>query len=291
MIRFIHMPGKKSLFLTLFLLCFYAPSIGMEISLKLSGGMNFMPLENVNSVLQEWIRFYKTEADQKPSITFLEGDIPDFKTTVNLGGELAFTITPWLTLSMGTGLSHLAVSQEKTTLMTERPIGTYSYIHPMKISVMPLTFSAYVSFKISEKLKAYARGGGGLAWLKYVERSARRNITRNQKFQWLMLSKSTSRAPILMGGLGLLYRIEPGIDLFVEGLVQKTKFTDISGVNIDEENGTLYHLEQYSNTLDVWFETFRTYVEEPSGETFRSVRKAEIDFSGFSFKIGLMIRF
>jgi hypothetical protein len=283
--------SKKILFLIILSLLLFRPVFSMDVSLKFSGGLSLMSFDNVNRVLQEWVRYYQIQSEKKISITYLEGEIPDLKTAVDLEGELAFKIIPWLTLSLGTGLIHAAMPQEKTTLLVERPAGTTNYIHPIQISVIPATVSAYFSFKIFEKLKAYIRGGGGLAWLKYVERSAQKNITRNQNFKWLTFSKSTSHAPIFIGGLGVHYQIEPGINLFVEGLARNVKFTDIAGLNIDDETGTLFHLEQYSEDLDHWLEKFQTYTEEPSGDIYRNIQKARIDFSGFSIKIGLMIRF
>ena len=58
-----------------------------------------------------------------------------------------------------------------------------------------------------------------------------------------------------------------------------------------EETGTLYYFEEYVPELDFWQAKNEIRTEMPSGQNFRSVSEAMVDFSGVSVKIGFIVRF
>jgi hypothetical protein len=50
-------------------------------------------------------------------------------------------------------------------------------------------------------------------------------------------------------------------------------------------------VEEYDSGLDLWQAKYQIFAEPPSGENYREVRQGMVDFSGFSVKIGIMIKF
>jgi hypothetical protein len=69
------------------------------------------------------------------------------------------------------------------------------------------------------------------------------------------------------------------------------KINGFQGETHEGETGELYFFEEYSSDIDFWQAKFQMLTEGPSGDNFRSAKKAVVDFSGYSVKIGLLIKF
>ena len=67
--------------------------------------------------------------------------------------------------------------------------------------------------------------------------------------------------------------------------------SELGGFYGENGIGTLYSFEQFDPKLDFWQLKYQILSEEPSGEDIRSAQEAEVDFSGLSVKLGLIIKF
>jgi hypothetical protein len=62
-------------------------------------------------------------------------------------------------------------------------------------------------------------------------------------------------------------------------------------VNTLQQDGTLFAFEEYIPDSDFWQAKLGVWPEAPAGSGFRSVREAVIDLSGFSVKMGIVLKF
>jgi hypothetical protein len=99
-------------------------------------------------------------------------------------------------------------------------------------------------------------------------------------------------------GIGLELRLSRWAAIFLEGLGRTARISNFSGsleLTSSEEgqvlcDGDLY-LYDYKLAEGAVFTFIDVLDQEPSGPAFSEVRKAIVDFSGFSLNLGLILRF
>jgi hypothetical protein len=272
-------------------ICLWAiPVFGLELDLKISGGYAYLDLETINLGMESWAEWRKREAEENKNWLYLGQNIQSLHSGIHLEGEFLLSFSKRLGISLGTGYIYGDLKENETEVLVQKPTGILIQAYPATVSAYPLVFSGYYFVPLSKRLLAYVRGGGGVAWAKYVYREAKK-LESAEKYNYFLLGRASARAPILLGGIGFVYETDVGVRFFIEGLIRKTKIDGFSGENELEEQGMLYHFEEYSSDLDFWQEKNEIRAEKPSGSNYRSVSEASVDFSGFSVKIGFIIRF
>lgn len=288
---------KPALTLSLLLL-FATVTSGIELSLKLSGGLSYLNLGTSNIAYQEWISKHKESASQK-DWGFIGGDTQAFHNAFDFEGEIFLSITSNIAISFGAGYIYGDLAKEKTEISVERLARTDIHIRPTITSAYPLTFSGYFLIPFKGKVSLFLRAGTGLLWAKYIEREGVYIIRdedddvdpSKRKYDFHTSKSASSRGSLFHGGLGMMYEIEPGLFFFIEGAGRLAKVKGFFGENEAGDSGTLFYLEEYFNTLKIWQKKYDIYEEVPEGKRYRNVKEAVIDFSGFSVQIGLKIRF
>lgn len=292
------MRKTKKYALILFLLLFLVSSVySIEVSLKLSGGLSFLRLENTNSVLQDWAEWHKKNAENN-KWTLLKGEVANFRSAFDFEGEIIVSITSFLAIGFGAGYIYGELSEEKTEVSTEQPQNILYNTHPTKASALPLTFSGYIMIPVKNKLKFFLKGGTGFIWAKFIEREGKVRIekekieeTSEKTFSYFRSKSASARGSVSLGSFGIMYELEPGLLIFVEGSGRLAKITGFQGENKAGTSGSLFYYEKFQPDLDFWQTKYEISKKEPFGPNFRSVQEAVVDFSGFSFKIGLIIKF
>ena len=122
-----------------------------------------------------------------------------------------------------------------------------------------------------------------------------RRLTQNTAWTYQKFNSANAQSPILIGSLGGMFEVEPGIRIFLEGSFRRALVSGFSGENTQAgqpaQTGKLYFFEEYDTERDIWTVQFNVRAEEPSGANFRNVQEAEIDLSGLCIKVGIIIRF
>ncbi len=273
---------KKKAFFSLFLL-FAVYSYGVEINLKLSGSLCYLKLDHINRSLSSWEEWIKKVENYR------EGEVKKFHLGTSFEGDLLFFFTPRLATGIGTGYIYSELSEEKTSLTVQKIKKTSVYVKPAKINIFPLNFSVYYFFPLRKEMKLYVKGGLGLVWAKYVEREGTEKSEKKYSYYWDQTA--TSLGQNYFTSVGLMYESDPNIRFFIEAEGRLAKISGFQGVTPDGKEGTLFFFEQYIPDLDFWQAQNRIFTEEPSGENFRSVQESVADLSGFSVKIGILIKF
>lgn len=262
----------------------------MEFSLKVAGGVSFINPHEVNIVLQSWEEYWTTRADLTQTWTYLGGEVSTLKLGYDFEIELIFNFTPRFAIGLSSGYLFSDVSEKATTLTIEKVLGTFDHVKPTKISAIPLILSGYYIQPLGSSLSLYFRAGGGPMWAKYFERDGNKNI-ENESYSYPESISASAQGQIYLLGLGVIFETESGIRFFMEGTWRTAKITGFSGENKQEETGALTYVEEHLSGYALWQAKYQIFTEPPSGENYRDVKQGTIDFSGFSVKIGLIIKF
>ncbi|MFC2157713.1 hypothetical protein ACFLT9_07755 [Acidobacteriota bacterium] len=280
----------------LFILMLILPTLAgaVEFSLKISGGINFVKMDNVNRVHKDWLEWIKRDAEVHATFNFLGGSVPDFGSIVNFEGELLLSINKNFAFSFGSGLLYGEIPQNQTETSIERVVGTFIHVHPLQISAIPMTISGYYFLNLTDRLQLFGRAGGGVILVKFVNRDGRR-LTQNKAWTYQKFNITNAQSPMFLGAFGGVFEVEPGIRVFFESSYRRAQITGFSGTNgtvgQPGQTGNLYLYEEYDTERDIWTAQFNVWAEQPEGANFRNVQEAVIDLSGLSFKLGIIIRF
>lgn len=288
------MKKSKTVFLLVFLVIFLSGlSYTVEVNLKFSGGLSFLQSDEINRVLVDWKAWEEKNAENKPTWSYLGGDVQQFSSGFDFEGEILLSFHPRFMVSVGSGFFYGEVKPDKTELSIQRPAGEFSYIHPYTLRAIPITFSGYYLQPLSGMIKVFIKAGAGIVWAKYFEKAGSKNIDNVavKRYTYSLDQSSTARSPLFTGGGGVFFETEPGINFFVEGSFRWAQISGFKAQNSDSHSGDLYYLEEYDSDLDLWQAKFLVFSDKPESESIRAVKKATIDLSGFSIKIGIMIRF
>ena len=269
---------------------FGIPVLGLDLGFKLSGGYAYLDPKVINRGIEDWAEWRKREAEVNSNWQYLGQNVQNLHSGIHVEGEILLAFSPRLGISLGTGYIYGDLKENEVEVSVQRQSGFFSQVHTITASAFPLVLSGYYFIPLSSRLNVYVRGGGGLAWAKYVYREAKK-LEPATKYNYFRHGRATATGSILSGGIGFVYETDVGVRFFVEGLMRTAKIQGFSGENELEEKGTLYHFEEYIPDLDFWQAKNEIRTEKPSGENFRSVSETVVDFSGLSVKIGFIIRF
>lgn len=281
---------KKAALILFLLFSSFSLSFGIDISLKLSGGLSYIKLDDINRSLKGWEELWKKIILSREDWEFAGGGAGKFNIGYNFEGEIIVSLSPHLAASFGVGLIYGELTEEKIEVFIDTHSSTSSITRPTKVNALPLTFSGYFFFPLGKNLDVFIKGGTGLIWTKYIEREGGKSLTADTYNYWWH-QEASAQGPVFLGGLGIIYRIDPSLGFFLEGGARWAKISGFQGETPEGEEGDLYFLEEHDPDLDHWHAKYGIFTEEPTGDYFRSVKKAAVDFSGFSARIGLLIKF
>jgi hypothetical protein len=284
--------NKGKQILVFVLLVFLCTTYGeaVEFSLKFAGGLSFIRPDEVNRVLKDWEQWQIRNAEYTKNWAYLSGTVSEIKSAWELEVEFLFSLTSRLAVGLGSGYIYGSIAEKDTSLTIEKVLGVFEVGKPTKMSAIPLILSIYYFQPITQSLRAYVRGGGGYLWATYVERESNKK-TDSESYGYPQFIQTSAQDTAVLLGLGLLFETEPGIRFFVEGSWRQAKVSGFDGEDKTGATGVLFFVEEYDPDLEYWQGKYIISQEPPSGENFRSVKEAEVDFGGLSIKLGIMIRF
>jgi len=279
---------KKSTTILILLFLLVSFSYSIELSFKFSGGLNYLNLKSVNRSLQNWSGYWENKAQLKEKWSF-EGEVKEFHVGFDFEGEIMIALTPHFAVSLGSGYIYGEITEEKTEITVKREEITDIRVRPNKVSAYPLKISGYFFLPFQKKFTFYLKGGTGLLWAKYINWEGYRKLPKTEFNFSSQIAKA--KGPGFEGGIGFAVMIDSHLRLFIEGTARYAKIGGFKGEMKTGERGTLFFFETYDSKLNLWEPEVEILAEEPKGEEFRSVQEAVVDFSGFSVKMGIIIKF
>jgi hypothetical protein len=127
-------------------------------------------------------------------------------------------------------------------------------------------------------------------YAKFVGREGlkKENETR---FFYTLFETASARRPAYLGGLGLSYNFDAAFGFFAEATAQSGKVGGFTGQDNLNQPGRLYTYEEYIPDLNFWQAKTHVLPGPPGGANFRSVREATVDLSGYTVRLGLILKF
>jgi hypothetical protein len=115
-------------------------------------------------------------------------------------------------------------------------------------------------------------------------------LAESDRFTYPIYDKGRSRELGYLGGLGLTYKFDQSLGFFAEVVVRSARASSFEGEDKQGVKGRFYAYEEYRSDIDFWQLQTRVLPEPPAGSSFRNVREATVDFSGYSARIGLFLK-
>ena len=281
-----------------------------RFSLKLTGGGGFAAIGDMNSHLKSINKNETFEYWRKHDPTSIAGEI---KALDNWGydSEIELRIDLGPRLSIGITVAMPFRRRNESTLSfaarEERGLGgqtTEIHYRPEIKLAMPIKTSLYYLLREGTRLKVYLMGGIGYYPGKLAE-YYRHTITNFGGFpelaeHWVSLDwNAKGRYPFgVHGGLGIEYPVSKSLFLVMDIQTRYVRIGNLQGSSdyrgsdgtYVEEKGSLFYftygdpgIKTSYKCLDVWA------TSEKAGARLGDFRKAVLDLSGFSLRVGVRI--
>ncbi len=294
---------KKGVIACLTFLCVFlltmsgnAQDILKNFSLKLSGGVGNTETADLN----DFIVGINSQFSDIGSLLRLTqtGEIKDVNWGLDLEGEFIFNLSENFGVGFGVGyMKRTESSMGELSLLA--PLARISVTWEPEFRVIPVCLNGYYFYPVANKMNIFLKAGVGYysAKIKFLTRQEQEGIFESGWSQSDGEGKDSNIG--FQGGLGFEYEVSDNVLLVAEGSGRYVNFndwdveddyTDSTGQSL-LETGTFWYTEELNELTEKYYPSLQLLEERPQETGFRNVRKAEFGFSGFSFKIGIRIRF
>lgn len=261
-----------------------------KFELKLSGGISRLSGSDTEDNSKYWNRLTKISMEAAGGTSTSEHNPLDWGR--ELSGEILFNLSSQFAIAGGVG--YITGKYSNTRMSSVGGAITASSGIEQKAKAVPVTLGIIYFLPISSKSRFSLGAGAGYYFASFSSKSYRENDSPYR----IDIDGTSSGGDIgFHGGIGFEYSISQNIAIVIEGFGRYAKISGFSGTRnrIDSNNwsdsrdATNYHYEQYAWTEE-WLPRTSFGTEPPSGDNIRNVRDFEIDFSGFTVRIGLKIK-
>jgi len=269
---------------------------GEKFSLRISAGYGFSGFGDLN--LAEKGQNARL-GDLASSMGFNKtGELALPHQGLDFNGEIVLRIAKPLEIGIGLGRLFRANSNSMVAI-EESSSGVRSFVRwTTRASAIPLHLNAYYRVPISPRLSSFVKAGLGYY-------SANLELTSEKESELLgirtwsrLKSKGRDYALGYQAGLVIEYAISGAFSLIAEGSWRFVNLKNWS-VTYDYTSNSLtdttraamwWSVEELSRDTGKSYPGLIHSDQEPAGAIYEQVRKAEIDFSGWSIQLGLKIR-
>jgi hypothetical protein len=267
--------------LCLFVFGITAPaSAQSKFGFKLGGGLAYVGGGDINAGVAGMSDFMDAILVIFGATT--SGGYEAFHLGLDFDGEFMFQITP--NMALGLGIGYLSAS--KTSTLTGHGAATVTAEFGPKVSAIPITLNFHYLIPAGSNLNFVLHAGAGYYLASYTD-------------DWLIDGVSSEKFDMSGGGLGfhggvgLELALSPNFALTFDVLGRFASAGGFSGDytvgSVTETNGKLWYWEATPGSYGT-FKLITYDTTAPSGVGIANVHEAKLDLSGFSAKIGVLIR-
>lgn len=276
------------------------------LSIRFSGGMNYLPLADINKCLNSvnnnktfkyWRENDSSRIDGK--IEQLNSWLPDWE------AELMININPIIGVGIATSG---AFNRQNESSLTYTYVGSagnqitaMSYEPEIQVS-MPIKLSVYYALHPRKSRNIFFTAGIGYYEGRMKEYLKYEVTTPSGGYSWITRYWETDRKYSLgfHGGVGMEYILTKNLTLTIEACGRYVRINDFKGrlqyetsdsVYI-EEAGSLYYFTRYDLGIDARYADLEVWETPPdiTAWDLDDLRKAALDLSGVLLKIGIRIK-
>jgi hypothetical protein len=259
-------------------------------ALKLTGGMNYMLPGDWNAFMNGWTDYHNDCANDMGGT--MEGEFKSIRWGLDFEGDVIIYLNPRFGITIGSGYIYGKKGPDAKKITLNLPDETFKLTHDMQISAIPVKIGVYYCLFRSSKFNFFLSGGIGYYFAKISE-----DYMDQWDSSWSHEIQGAKGEGIgFQGGMGLELDIAKNIAFVVEGYGRYAKIGDFRGDRDwsmsfgpdGSKKGGLYYYE--SDTPYGWLPYIEISDGVPRGANRRDARKATVDFSGFTVRIGVKIR-
>lgn len=307
------MRSKISIWFLIVILCLFLCSNSFpgegenfkpKLSIRLMGGLGYLSVGDINTHLESYDNHLSKMTNYEGGKTKKLNNYSS-----NLEVELRLDISPKFAVSVG-----IEYMSEKTKSYFEYtgpfPFqalfeGKQNYFIKPKVKTIPLKLGIYYTLPLSSRINLILNSGLGYYFSKASLYKC--HWSSNYGGYWVIHTKEenydvSSKGLGFHGGIGFEYNIANNLALVLEVQGRYARIKNLKGnrfynltfgVNPGvEEEGILY-IGERDLTVEGYGENCPDLIisqSKPSGDEFRGVREAALDFSGFSLRAGIRIK-
>jgi opacity protein-like surface antigen len=259
-----------------------------KFAVKLSGGMNYLLIGDVNEGVKGVIDYFRDLSTLYGNS--VEGEAKPIHLGFDFEGDIIINLTPRVGIGFGIGYIQGAKTSELTVHFPEGPEASSAF--KPKISAIPIRVGVFYTLPVSEMVNVVFNAGAGMYLAKYSY-----NFRPGPGWSGNSITQTTSAKGFgFHGGVGLEFNLAPNIAFVLEGQGRYAKIGGFEGTAKYDgsslpytKEGALYYWEQ----MTIIGKYPRVLVKEnkPSGPDVSNVRDAKVDFTGFTFLAGIKINF
>ncbi|MDH4271236.1 MAG: hypothetical protein OEW18_04590, partial [Candidatus Aminicenantes bacterium] len=275
----------------------YGAFLGLKITLKIKGGWNIFS----GGDIEKGIGGMYDNAFQLISATgapIVENQKAPNHAGLEVGGDLIYCITP----RFGIGIGASRINAGKESLIIYHVTGSTDdelRIRP-EIKVTSLRLGLFYAFPFAGRLAISVHGGPAFYFAKYIYNLSMTSGSPGLEvvlrgFLPTGLYQETSAKQLgLEGGVGFEFNANRFVAFFVEAMGRYAKIGSFKG---KEETSAYqnFHPQVFNQTGSLYYVDTDQYplldIVPSEGAAAGNVRKATLNFSGFSFLAGLKLRF
>lgn len=267
-----------------------------RFSLKLTGGYGSLAGGDIN----EAVDGLNSQLEDLSAMAglLIPGEIENAKWGLDFEGELVLSLSKNFGVSLGAG--YLRRKIDSTVEIRLEPVISGSFLWEPKYSVIPITLSGYYYLPVASKANVFFKGGIGYYFAKINFKTREELVIPGELNEWNQNDgEAKDNGFGFHGGLGFEYNITGSVALYAEGIgryldlkeweVDNT-YRDSSGYTL-RQSGSFWYEEEFDVSTGKYYPSLTISEQRPSNPWIRNARKAEIDLSGLSFRIGVRIRF
>ena len=295
---------KKSVLVSLVFLCvFFLTTSGnaqeflKKFSFKLSGGMG----NTKTADLKDFIDGLNSQFSDIGALVSLTptGELKDVNWGVDIEGEIIFSLSD--NFGIGFSLGHMKRTETSSAeLSLLAPVASVSVSWNPEYRVIPICLNGYYFFPIATKMNVFLKAGIGYYSAKIEFLTRQESELFFGETGWSQSAGEGTDSDIgFQGSLGFEYEVTENVAFVAEGSGRyvnfndwdvENRYTDSTGLSI-VETGTFWYAEEFVDLTGKYYATLGLSEQKPQSQGSRNIRKAEFGFSGFSFRIGIRIRF
>jgi hypothetical protein len=270
---------------------------GLKLGLRLSGGIAYFHLGDVNDFIRSHAQYRKENGAVMGYP--VSGDFESLHYGLDAGVDLLIYLHPRLAISLGSSYIRGRAGKGGQGVTVQQPDLTIHYTNQSGIQAVPVTLGISYFIPLGRSLLFYASAGGSYYWMKWTDDIKDDWLGRGYESE----SKQTNGHGIgASGALGFEFNVMPAVAFYLEG---SGRYVKAGNLKAEEDysirdgaysfdghySGKLYYLEFYWPYTDRWYPSQTVQSQKPLDSRYRNVREASIDLSGFAIRAGLRIRF
>jgi len=300
---------KKQSFLFLFLLLIATllPVQGKGVSLKLSFGPHYIQKGDINNWIESLNTLWSEYKDSYGGS--VSGQFENLRYKPSIEGELRINLISGLALNLA--VSYMSGKKEGTINFEQEGVQEVSHFLMNEVKAIPLKFGLSYTYPLPKNFNISFSLGRYIIFVQYTTQENYENpftaggknysywSKKNNKFR----SESLGYYSSIGGEYNLTDFLAVGIELEkvwskVDGFKGPYSFEEFKSwqegddqKHLEEGKASLYYFETNDNPLNKYYIELSGEKDKPDDLNLRTLRQGELNFSGFSLKIGFRFKF